>query len=324
MTEQQQKARFKQAIDHTLSSIQGDPFLAQRLLARAEKGAKPMKYHIPKTIVIALITLLCMGTVALAAGLYGGTVNWLGEVVPDERVPSVMPTMAPVMETEYIDFDEDMLDSLRQDGTKLMVYQQLEDGTRMPDTSTRMMREAETMDEFQALLGDNTELPLPNFIPEGYEFVRGEVYYQCREGGSWELVEQRMLDGGFMAEWYTLDEADALVEAYYLFYRESPEDYHYLSVYAGLSERQDVEEQVFGFLPGQTASAVQVAGMDYALAITAENSCSLSMLRDLDQPVGYLHLWESGQQEQITFEQLDMSVSAPLLDVDTLVRMFAE
>lgn len=324
MTEQQKKAKFKQAIDHTLSGIAGDAFLTQRVLAHAEKGAKPVKYYIPKGVVIALIALLCMGTVALAAGLYGGTVNWLGEVVPDERVPSVMPTVAPVMETEYIEFDEEMLDSLRQDGTKLMVYQQLEDGTRMPDTSTRVMREAETMAEFQALLAGQDELVLPNFIPEGYEFVRGEVYYQCREGGSWELVEQRMLDGGFIAEWYTLDEADALIDAYYLFYRESPEDYHYLSVYAGLSERQDVEEQVFGFLPGQTASAVQVTGMDYALAITAENSCSLSMLRDLEQPVGYLHLWESGQQEQLTFEQMDMSVSAPLLDVDTLVRMFAE
>ena len=69
MTEQQQKARFRQAIDHTLSGIQGDPFLAQRLLARAAKGEKTMKHHIPKGVVIALIVLLCMSTVAAAVTL---------------------------------------------------------------------------------------------------------------------------------------------------------------------------------------------------------------------------------------------------------------
>ena len=322
MTEQQEKAKFKQAIDHTLSDIQGDAFLAQRVLARAEKGAKPVKYHIPKALVIALIALLCVGT-AVAAGVYGGTVNWLGEVVPDESVPAVMPTMAPAMESTNIDFNEDVLGQLVKEGTKLMVYRQAEDGTRLPELSTRMMREADSEEAFFALLADNTELPLPNFIPEGYEFVRGEVYYQCRNEGEWKQVEQRVLDGGFMAEWYTLDEADEVIDAYYLFYRESQEDYHYLSVNASLSEGRDVTEQVFSFLPGQTPSVVQVAGMDYALAITAENRCSLSMLRALDQPVAYLRLMESGQQEVLTFEHLDMTVSAPLLDTDTLIRMFS-
>ena len=67
MTEQQDKARFRQAVDHTLSGLTGDPFLTQRVLAGAEKGAKPVKYHIPKGLVVALIALLCMGTVAVAA-----------------------------------------------------------------------------------------------------------------------------------------------------------------------------------------------------------------------------------------------------------------
>ncbi len=76
MTEQQEKARFKQAIDHTLSGVHGDAFLTQRILARAEKGAKPVKYHFPKGVLIALIVILCMGTVAVAAGFnYGAGVQ---------------------------------------------------------------------------------------------------------------------------------------------------------------------------------------------------------------------------------------------------------
>lgn len=67
MTEQENKEKFKQAIDHTLSGLQGDPFLYQRVAANAEKGAKTVKNHFPKGLVIALIVILCMSTAALAA-----------------------------------------------------------------------------------------------------------------------------------------------------------------------------------------------------------------------------------------------------------------
>jgi len=323
MTEQEQKAKFKQAIDHTLSGLEGDPYLFQRVAASAEKGAKSMKYHIPKGVLIALIALLCMGTVAVAAGLYGGTVNWLGEVVPDERVPAVMPTMAPAVDTTVVDWNEDMLDHLRKDGMKLMVWQQMPDGTLMPETGTRMIRKAESEAEFLALLEGNDEMVLPNFIPEEYEFVQGEVYYECRADGEWKLVEQQTVDEVFVAEWYAPDKADEIIGGYYLLYRESPEDYHYLAIHAGLSMRQDVEEQTFGFLAGQTPSVVQVPGMDHALAITSEDGCSLYMLRNMKQPVELLWLPESEWLGPISYEQLDVTVSAPLLDTDTLIHMFA-
>ena len=323
MTEQMNKEKFKQAIDHTLSGLTGDPFLYQRVAANAEKGDKKVRYHFPKSAVIALIALLCMGTVAVAAGVYGGTINWLGEVVPDENMPAVMPTMAPVMETAEMDLNEDVLDQLWKDGTKLVVWQQMPDGTLLPEVSTRMMRTADSEASFLALLAGNDELVLPRFIPDGYEFVRGEVYYECRAGGEWRCVERQTLESMFVAELYTLDHADEIISGYHLMYRESPEDYHYLSVDVSLLERQNVEEQTFGFLPGQTPCVVQVPGMDYALAITAEKCCSLSMLRDLKQPIDYLWFPESETLGEMAFEQLDVIASAPLLDVDTLIRMFA-
>ena len=323
MTEQDRKAKFKQAIDHTLSGLTGDPYLFQRVAAKAEKGEKHVKYHIPKGVLIALIALLCMGTVAVAASVYGGTVNWLGEVVPDERVPAVMPTAAPAVDTSKVDWNEDTLNQLRKDGMKLMVWQQMPDGTLMPETGTRMIRTAESEAEFLALLEGNDEMVLPNFIPEGYEFVQGEVYYECRADGEWKLVEQQTVDEVFVAEWYAPDKADEVIGGYYLLYRESPEDYHYLSIYAGLSVRQDLEEQNFGYLAGQTPSVVQVPGMDHALAITSEDSCSLYMLRNMKQPVELLWLPEYEWLGPISYEQLDVTVSAPLLDIDTLIRMFS-
>ena len=324
MTEQEQKARFRQAVDRTLSGLEGNPYLFQRVAAHVEKGANHMKHHFPKGVLIALIVLLCMGTAALAAGgLLGGTVNWLGDIIPDENVPSALPTVAPAMTAEVVDFNEDMLEQLSKEGTMLMVWQQLPDGTEMPEVSTRMVRKAETEAGFLTLMAGNEELPLPDFIPEGYEFVRGEVYYQCRADGKWQLADQCVLAGGYVAEWYTLDKADEIIDSYYLFYRESPDDDHYLSVSASLTPRQDVKEHTFGYLAGMTPSVVQVPGMDYAMAITSDTACSLRMLRDMQQPVDFLRLRATRQQELNTFAQVDVTVSAPLLDVDTLVRMFA-
>ena len=48
MNEQQEKAKFRQAIDHTLTGLEGNPFLYQRVTALAEKGEKKMKRCIPK------------------------------------------------------------------------------------------------------------------------------------------------------------------------------------------------------------------------------------------------------------------------------------
>ena len=323
MTEQEHKAKFKQAIDHTLSGLEGDPYLFQRVAANAEKGANHMKYHFPKGILITLIALLCMGTVAVAASVYGGTVNWMGEVVPDERVPAVLPTPAPATDNARVDWNEERMDELRKEGMKLLVWQQMSDGTLMPEISTSMFRTADSEAEFLALLEGDDEMALPNFIPEGYEFVQGEVVYKCRADGAWNLVEQQTVDEVFVAEWYTMDKADEVISGYYLLYRESPESNHYLSIYAGLSVRQDVEEQSFGFLAGQTPSVVQVPGMDHALAITSEDRCSLYMLRNMKQPVELLWLPEYEWLGSISYEQLDVTVSAPLLDVDTLIRMFA-
>ena len=67
MNEQQEKAKFRQAIDHTLTGLEGDPFLYQRIAARAEEGEKKVKSNFTKCIVIALIVVMCMSTVAVAA-----------------------------------------------------------------------------------------------------------------------------------------------------------------------------------------------------------------------------------------------------------------
>lgn len=67
MNEQQEKMKFREAIDHTLTGLEGNPFLYQRVAAQVEKGEKKVKSNLTKCIVIALIVVMCMSTVAVAA-----------------------------------------------------------------------------------------------------------------------------------------------------------------------------------------------------------------------------------------------------------------
>ncbi|MBQ8556555.1 MAG: hypothetical protein IJ438_11885 [Clostridia bacterium] len=327
MTEQQERSRFHKAVDSTLSGLQGDPFLYQRIVAHTEKGAPTMKHgKLMKSLMIVLIAILGMSTVAVAAGVFGGTVNWNGDVIYDERPESAYPTMAPEMLDEQADYLTRLADwtaELTNDGELLVIYEMQEDGSFAPSTSNSLSRTTTNLATFRALLEGAENMPLPAFIPDGYEFVQGEVRYTCRAGGAWRLSNQMMLEEGVKAEWYQLDAADALICGYQMFFRDSPEDYHYLSISADLMELRDVSDQSFGFTEEETVQVVTVPGMDNAMAITSDHHCMLSMRRVLEEPIQRLHFRSGDWQEARTYGEVNIDVHAPLLDVDTLIRMFA-
>ena len=69
MRDELNRKEFHEAIDTTLSGLQGNPFLAQRVTAQAEgKENIVMKKKLSVTIVIAIVLMLLMAT-ALAAGI---------------------------------------------------------------------------------------------------------------------------------------------------------------------------------------------------------------------------------------------------------------
>ncbi len=326
MNEHQEKQRFKRAIDHTLSGMTGDPFLYQRVMTKAEKGDMKVKYAIPKGVVIALIVVLCMGTAAMAASVYGGTTNWNGDIIYDEQPEIAHPTMEPEMLRADIERSIRILDwvmELENDGELLAIYEMREDGEYYPSTSNSLQRTATNMATFQELLKGAEYLPLPNFIPDGYEFVEGTVRYTCREGGEWRLANQMALEEGVRAEWYHLDAEDAVINGYELLFRTSPEDYHYLAIYVSLHELVNTDDQSFGFVEGQTVQIVDVPGMDNALAVTSDHACTLNMRRVLEEPIRVLRFHDRERQACIQYAEVQVDVMAPLMDVPTLISMFA-
>lgn len=76
----------------------------------------------------------------------------------------------------------DWVRELENDGELLAIYEKQEDGEFYPSTSSSLKRAAKDMKTFMALLAGAENMPLPKFIPDGYEFVEGEVRYTCREG----------------------------------------------------------------------------------------------------------------------------------------------
>ena len=67
MNDEKLRGMIHQAVNHRLSGVQYDPWLAQRVIETA-KGEKPVKKKISMTLILAL-TLMLMVSVALAAGL---------------------------------------------------------------------------------------------------------------------------------------------------------------------------------------------------------------------------------------------------------------
>lgn len=333
MTQQQEKACFKQAVDRTLSGIEGDPFLAQKVLARAEKGEKPVKYHIPKKVVFALIALLCMGTVAVAAGLYGGTINWEGEIIYDElqtQSPHPSPTPQPP-EGEIVQEDEAHEEALRlaenyayeeavRMGSKFIVYENLPDGRFKPESEIELSIETTSETEFEAMLADAPWLPLPNYIPEGYSFERADVYYTCASGGEWELVKSETINDRIRVEWYKPSKPVAI--RYDLFYRASEADYHYINFFVDLNLKYEPGSATFGFSEGMTAQIVTVPGMENAIAITGERACSLSMRRPLAEALDVWYVFQEGQFPQ-RLEDVTIDIHAPRMAISDLIPLFA-
>lgn len=103
MSEQRDRAFVRESIDRELSSLEGDPSLAQHVLAQANgKDVKIMKKKISVGFVLVVVLMLLMASAALAAG-----VGLFGELSAgsnaDERLPELEKVAEPVSFTLVTD-----------------------------------------------------------------------------------------------------------------------------------------------------------------------------------------------------------------------------
>ena len=324
MNEQQEKVKFRQAIDRTLTSLEGNPFLYQRVAARAEEGEKNVKQRKWKLgLVIALAVMACMVTAVAAGGWFGGYVNWYGDIIPEEK-QSVLPrpTAAPEMSVDMSSFRlAQELVSSAQEMEIVCVTQKNQFGGES-STSNKLEKHPDTYEAFLALLAEAPQLPLPAFIPEGYEFAHCQVVYDCHRDGEYVLTSSEMLANGIRVERYRVAEEDAFVSAYSLSFRRNGDPEDYLAVNVRFHHGTDPAGHHIGVNEDQTAQVVTVAGMDNAIAITSDTHCTLNMRRELPQKVNYLNFDLRDMHRRVSYREVQIDVMTRQVNVDTMAAMF--
>lgn len=328
MNDQEMKKAVKQAVDHRLSGLDENPFLAQRIIA-SEKGIQPMKkYKLSLALLMALILILSMLTVALAAEYLHRSVNWFGKSIHDEYNTSVNPTPTPqpivgAQDPETVFMITQQVFDTAADRELILV---VENGTdsMISGSSNSQMVSIHSMDELEAILNNADYIPLANYIPDGYEFVEGTVYYSCKPDGEYILDSKEEIAEGIVVQRYHVDEEDSFIKGYSVVLRNSPEDYHYLSIFVSLEPSFDLNEYSFGVNEDQDFQVVSVNGYDNALCITSDQTCRLSMRKGLKSPIDFLAFAPLSTHYLDTYVEVHVDVSAPQLNVETLIDMFAE
>ena len=322
MTEQQFREQLKNAVDNTLSGLPQNSFLYQRVEAAASEGDNNLnKRIIPKTVIIMAAILLITLTTALASGLFGN-VNWFGEVIPDQyqgqtlephTTPTPHPDDGPTV--SLFDLTQEIL--LNRAEGELVIAQEEHSGSWMG-----MTKDIQSMAEFYAAMKNVEPLPLPATIPEGYEFVEGTIWYDCKPEGTYRLLSAETPAEGLTVKRYTVDEGMELIRCYDLLFRRNDDAHDYLSIYATLEYATDPLEHSFGLNPDQESLAVSVEGMDNALAIFSDSHTSLSMRRVLETPVAFLDFQPDDQHVIDTYAEVHVSIHARQLPVDALCSIF--
>ncbi len=87
MTDQELQARIQKAVDHKLSGVTDDPWLAQRVMNRVKEGEPVMKKKLSVSLVFVIVGILLLGT-ALAAAI---TTDFFGRVFGNETRENVEP-----------------------------------------------------------------------------------------------------------------------------------------------------------------------------------------------------------------------------------------
>ena len=324
MTEQQIRNQMKSAIDHTLSGLPNNSFLEQRVQACMQEGDRNLnKRMFSKSFVILTAIILITLTTALASGLFGN-VNWFGEVIPDEYPghtlephPTPTPQQDDMPTVSLFELTDEILRT-RAEG-ELVYAQEEQSGSWIG-----MTKSIHSMEDFYAVMKNTEAFPLPVTLPDGYEFVEGTIWFDCKPDGQYQLISTETPAEGLTVKRYTVDEGMELIRCYDLIFRRNDDAHDYLSIYATLEYATDPLEHSFGLNPDQESRVVNVEGMDNTLAIFSDNHTSVSMRRVLETPILFLDFQPDNNHTIDTYAEMHVSIHARQIPVDALCNIFTE
>ena len=318
------KEEAQEALNRSLSGLQEDPWLAQRIIASA-KGEFKVKKISRATIIIAAVIVLAMAT-ALAAGL-SGRVNWLGETKTDSELePSATPI--PIVEPEKSE-DTGEIDPHFYD---LLDYakdrEQIILSTENEGASSSRIQMINSIDEFNALVNGESDFPLPGKIPDGYVFEKGIVEFGCLPDGQYILTSETVHPEGFTEQHYAVDPSKDFVRAYNLIFRDEShigdDGERHVQVSVHMTTYTDPHDFTYGIFENDTAQVVQIEGMDNALLITSDEREQLVMKKMMSEPQSDLLLLPNYEQITETYCEYRIEVFGTELTNEDLIGVFAK
>ena len=325
---------LKSRLDAELSNITWSVRNSNAVRQQVNQGGTVMKKKLSISFIGVIALLLVLAAVAYAATevYHRISVNWKGETVSETELPiGPEPTVAPPQDAKMLS-DEDL--SRMADELLKKTVAEDEYGWVSYETAGGKMGGArqihktfDSWDEFREYMNRSSELTLPTWIPDGYEFQEAKVGISCKADGKYTLIEERQ-EGAITLKRYKIDDSDSVVVWYYIDYKESGEDNHYLLVSSMLIDDQEADERTFDLTDGQSASVITVPGIDDALAIVRNDPAynSLAMRRNLNHSIEcrmdpmYAEVPVPIEPAVLTCENID--VSSPWLDIETLQKIF--
>ena len=281
------------------------------------------------TLIIAAVIVLAMAT-ALAAGLSGGgRVNWLGEVQQESEnaassTATPMPTAEPQVSAEPDEIDPSFYELLDYSKDRELIVLST---ARNYTWSSRIQR-ISTMEDFNTLMEDASDFPLPAKIPDGYVFDKGYVQYGCLPQGEYVLTSQTVHPEGFTESHYTVDPSMDFVYAYDLSFR-TEDDQDHIYIHAFMTPSSDPHQYEFSIDEGQVAHVVQVAGMENALIIDSPNNgfvkSNLVMRKKMSGPQDNLQFTGMDREPMTeTYDEYQIDIGATQLTETELIGLFAK
>jgi len=312
------------------------------------KGEAPMKKHIRISAIVAMAALLAAltATVAVASGLFRGTVNWNAQPTQNVISASALPaptaspeqshspsdTFTPVNTLERITAVQTLLaeEAAAACGDLVLITEKaFQSDATLTGRRIAMSRMVDVADygELQSLLKDSL-LPLPHALPDDYAVTAMQVERNCQTEGCYTLhsVTERTLslDGSTLfVHRYAADPEHDEITSYCLTLSSITGET--IQIIASLT--QNSENQDFGLWDDETASPVTVPGMDNALLIRGSARTQLFLRRRLRAPVAIIPLLHPDAPEADSADlltELFIRISATGLDDTALLALFVE
>ena len=274
MTHEQEKIR--NAVDDTLAELTADPFLAGRVLAAERR--KPS--HLRIALVLAAVIVAGMAALAVAGG--NRNVNWLGEPAPTERVTNAVYELSPeeqVRVQREFEIAEAYLQAADEPEQITFTWPELNRGA-----STQIILYADDMAHFAEVMAGAPYMPVPQRIPEGYEFVRGTVHYGQKPDTEMQLISDETTEDGLTVKRYRADKNDIFVTFYMLQFRCGEE---LLGIGATLSREHDPAEYAIPAEDGGKVLVLSTQQYDHTVFTERNDRNILWILDSMEQEMPY-------------------------------------